>query len=243
MNASIRDVAHTSDAPDRLFIAHYEQLRRMAQRELRYGVRATLGPTTLLHETFLDVSRRASLRFADGGQFMAYAARAMRGLVICHLRNRHAQKRGGGLAVTCLPMETPQAVQGPTQTIEIEKLSQALESLAQIDPRLAECVDLKFFCGYSFKEIAQTRCVAERTVPSRVERGATAAASVDQRLRSGRAGDQRSRVMGHRSASPDRRVHAATSHRLWRHERGVARHPRRAIWRALRHQTGSWFRG
>jgi RNA polymerase sigma factor (TIGR02999 family) len=163
MKAALQDLMHTSDAADQLFIAHYEKLRRMAQRELRYGVRATLGPTTLLHETFLDISRRASLRFADGGQFMAYATRAMRGLVICHLRNRHAQKRGSGLAVACLPAE-PHAAQVPAQSIETEKLSQALECLAQIDPRLAECVDLKFFCGFSFKEIAQTRSVSERTV-------------------------------------------------------------------------------
>ena len=67
----------------------------MAQRELRRNAAVTLSPTTLLHETFLNVSQRECAAFTDRARFMAYAARAMRGLLIDYVRNRQAQKRGG----------------------------------------------------------------------------------------------------------------------------------------------------
>jgi RNA polymerase sigma factor (TIGR02999 family) len=156
---AIMHAAGTGDmgARDRLFAMLYEELHRMAQRELRRGAAVTLSPTTLLHETFLNISHRESLAFGDCGQFMSYAARAMRGLIVDYLRSRHAQKRGGDF-------EMPHAAQEDRQSLEIERLNEALESLAKIDARLAECVDLKFFCGFSFNEIAQLRDVSERTV-------------------------------------------------------------------------------
>ena len=66
---------------ERLFAVLYEELHRMAQRELRRNAAVTLSPTTLLHETFLNVSQREGAVFADRARFMAYAARAMRGLL------------------------------------------------------------------------------------------------------------------------------------------------------------------
>ncbi len=163
---AIMHAAGTGDmeARDRLFATLYEELHRMAKRELRRGAAVTLGPTTLLHETFLNISHRESLAFGDRGQFMSYAARAMRGLIVDYLRSRHAQKRGGDLEITSLPTELPHAVQEDRQSLQIDKLNEALESLAKLDARLAECVDLKFFCGFSFNEIAQLRDVSERTV-------------------------------------------------------------------------------
>jgi RNA polymerase sigma factor (TIGR02999 family) len=163
---AIMHAAGTGDmeARDRLFAMLYEELHRMAQRELRRGAAVTLSPTTLLHETFLNISHRESLAFGDCGQFMSYAARAMRGLIVDYLRSRHAQKRGGEFEITSLPTELPHAAQEDRQSLEIERLNEALESLAKIDARLAECVDLKFFCGFSFNEIAQLRDVSERTV-------------------------------------------------------------------------------
>lgn len=148
-------------AREGLFAALYGELHRMAQRELRRNAAATLSPTTLLHETFLNVAQRESAVFSDRARFMAYAARAMRGLMIDYLRNRNAQKRGGAFEITSLPTELPRGVE---PDIEIEQLNEALDALAKIDPRLAECVDLKFFCGFSFNDIAQMRDVSERTV-------------------------------------------------------------------------------
>ena len=148
---------------DGLFSSFYDELHRRAQWELRQCAPVTLGPTTLLHETFLNISHRESVTFTDHRQFMSYASRAMRGLIIDHYRNRRTQKRGGLLDFTSMPTELPY-VPEDAQSIEVEKLSDALEALATIDVRLAECVDLKFFCGLSFGEIAQLREVSERTV-------------------------------------------------------------------------------
>lgn len=146
-----------------LFTSFYEELHRRAKWELRQGAPLSLGPTTLLHETFLNMSNRDSVSFSDTRQFMAYASRAMRGLIVDHFRNRQAQKRGGQLEFTPLVTDVPQDA-GDSQAIAIEGLGEALESLATIDPRLAECVDMKFFCGLSFVEIARLRDVSERTV-------------------------------------------------------------------------------
>jgi RNA polymerase sigma factor (TIGR02999 family) len=145
---------------EQLFVALYGELHRMAQRQLRFNGASTLSPTTLLHEAYLNISQRDSAPFADRAKFMAYAARAMRGLLIDYLRNRQAQKRGGEFEITSLPTELPQ----PSADAEMAKLSDALDRLAEVDPRLAECVDLKFFCGFSFMDIAAMRAVTERTV-------------------------------------------------------------------------------
>ena len=155
----IRDPA----ALDRLFTSFYDELHRTAQSELKRGVPVTLSPTTLLHETFLNISRRESIEFVNRHQFIYYAARAMRGLIIDYFRNRRAQKRGGRLELTALPTELPQ-VMDDSHGMELDKMNDALEALGKIDARLAECVDLKFFCGLSFGEIADLRDVSERTV-------------------------------------------------------------------------------
>jgi RNA polymerase sigma factor (TIGR02999 family) len=145
---------------EQLFTALYAELHRIAQSELRRNSAATLSPTTLLHETFLSLSVNESAAFADRGQFLSYAARAMRGLLIDYLRTRQAQKRGGLFEITSLPAELSYAA----EDMEMQQLDAALDSLAQVDPRLAECVDLKFFCGFSNAEIADFWQVSERTV-------------------------------------------------------------------------------
>src|SRR5262245_13761740 len=86
-----------------LFEKLYAELHRVARRELlRHAAGASLSATTLLHEAFLDMSERKSLAFPDRARFIAYAARAMRGLIIDYARRRHAQKRGSGFEITCL---------------------------------------------------------------------------------------------------------------------------------------------
>jgi RNA polymerase sigma factor (TIGR02999 family) len=148
------------NARDRLFTTLYDELHRLAQSELRRNSAVTLSPTTLLHETFINFSHRDAA-FVDRSRFMAYAARVMRGLLIDYLRSRQARKNGGEFEITSLPTELPAA---QNEDIETEKIGVALDELAKIDPRLAECVDLKFFCGFSLIDIAQMRNVSERTV-------------------------------------------------------------------------------
>jgi len=146
---------------DHYFSLLYDELHRVATRELRRNAGVTLSPTTLLHETFLNVSLRESAELADRPRFMAYASRAMRGLIIDYLRRGNAQKRGHGFEIVPLTGEPQREARGD---VELERLREALEALAIMEPRLAQCVDLKFFCGFSFCEIAELWSVSERTV-------------------------------------------------------------------------------
>jgi RNA polymerase sigma factor (TIGR02999 family) len=152
--------AGDAGAREALFTILYAELHKLAQRQLRRNSALTLSPTTLLHETYLDMSSRAAA-FPDHARFLAYASRAMRGLIIDYVRDRSAQKRGGDFEITVLPTELPQ---GAESDAELTRLSDALDALAQIDARLAQVVDLKFFCGLSFAEIAAALGTSERTV-------------------------------------------------------------------------------
>jgi RNA polymerase sigma factor (TIGR02999 family) len=151
-----------SSAAAALFAALYSELHRLAKRELgRHGFAVTLSATTLLHEAYLDMAGRDAAAFPDRARFMSYAARVMRGLIIDHARNRQAQKRGGQFEITSMGVEVAENV---VDDREMKRLSDALDELAKVDSTLTEIVDLKFFCGFSFAEIAAMRGVSERTV-------------------------------------------------------------------------------
>jgi RNA polymerase sigma factor (TIGR02999 family) len=151
-----------SGAAGALFAALYSELHRLAKRELgRHGFAVSLGATTLLHEAYLDMAARNGPSFPDRPRFMTYAARVMRGLIIDHARNRHAQKRGGQFEITSMGVEVAENV---VDHVVMTRLSDALDDLAKVDSALTEIVDLKFFCGFSFAEIAAMRGVSERTV-------------------------------------------------------------------------------
>ena len=154
--------AGTADPRIDLFTALYGQLRQIAQSALRRsGRQLTVSPTTLLHEAYLKISARDALQFPDRARFMAYASRAMRRLVIDFVRERQALKRGGAFEITSMPTEAGDLAAGG---LELTRISGALDELASMDAALAELVDLKFFCGFSFAEIGAMRSVCERTV-------------------------------------------------------------------------------
>jgi RNA polymerase sigma factor (TIGR02999 family) len=162
--AALIDHAEKGDksAADALFTLLYAELRRLARIQLaRSSGESTLGTTTLLHEAYLRMSAGGPADFPDRARFMAYAARAMRGLILNHARDRRAQKRGGD--VTFLPLDD--APEDPAlQRLDLEQVAAAMDELAVVEPRLAQVVDLKFFCGFSFAEIAAMWGVSERTV-------------------------------------------------------------------------------
>jgi RNA polymerase sigma factor (TIGR02999 family) len=154
--------AGNADGRVDLFTALYAQLRQIAQSALRRsGPQLTVSPTTLLHEAYLKISSRDALQFPDHARFMAYASRAMRRLVIDFVRERHALKRGAAFEITSMPTE---AADSAVNELELKRISDALDELATVDGALAELVDLKFFCGFSFAEIGAMRAVSERTV-------------------------------------------------------------------------------
>jgi RNA polymerase sigma factor (TIGR02999 family) len=151
-----------TDAQQQLFALLYEELRRIAHRELQRaaGV-ATLSPTTLLHEVYLNLYKREGISFQDRAHFLAYACRAMRGLVIDYARSRQTLKRGAAFEITSLKVEQHDQVVEPE---ELQRLGDAIDQLAAINPRLAQVVDLKYFSGFSFGDIAQMWGISQRTV-------------------------------------------------------------------------------
>jgi len=151
-------------AAEQLFTTLYDELHRLARHNLRKGDAAlTLGATTLLHEAYLNIVGQDDLAFPDRARFLAYASRAMRRLVIDFGRRRQAKKRGKEFEITLVGDEppSPDAVQAAK---ELDRLGDALDELSALEPGLTQLVDLHFFCGYTFGEIAVLRGVSERTV-------------------------------------------------------------------------------
>jgi RNA polymerase sigma factor (TIGR02999 family) len=149
-------------ARDELFALLYGELHRLAERHLRRGGDGlTLGATTLVHEAWLSMAS-AGAEFPDQARFFGYASRAMRGLMIDFARRRRARKRGRDVEITLVDDAAP--APDDDASGELEALGDALDELGEVDGSLAELVDLHFFCGFSFAEIAGFRGVSERTV-------------------------------------------------------------------------------
>jgi RNA polymerase sigma factor (TIGR02999 family) len=167
---AIGELIRATDAGDtakagELFAALYRELHAIAERELSRGGRdLTLSPTTLLHEAYLDLAGRGGVHFPDEARFLAYASRTMRNLLIDYVRRRRAIKRGGEFALTTLPEDAPNPLLPAAEPLE--RLSEALEALERVDARLANVVDLHFFCGFPLVDIARLRGVTDRTVQS-----------------------------------------------------------------------------
>jgi RNA polymerase sigma factor (TIGR02999 family) len=165
MNAAERGDGVAADA---LFNTLYSELHGLAKRELaRKGRPASLSVTTLLHETYLDISARDRAAFPDQARFMGYAAQVMRGIIIDYARRRRALKRGGEFRITSLEDDH---FANPAEVNQLSLIDDALNQLAKVEPELAEVVDLKFFCGFSFAEIGTMQRLSERTVQRRWEK-------------------------------------------------------------------------
>ncbi|HMF95837.1 MAG TPA: ECF-type sigma factor [Vicinamibacterales bacterium] len=167
--AAAREPAPAVDNTDALFNELYSELHRLAQRALR-GQRwfAGLGVTTLLHEAYLAISGKPDVGFEDHARFLGYAARVMRGLIIDDVRRQRAQKRGGLFEITALRTFHAESV---ADRHTLLRINDALDELAEVEPELAEVIELKFFCGLSFGEIAGLRGVSERTIQRHWEKG------------------------------------------------------------------------
>lgn len=148
------------DAQNRLFSLLYAELRRCAHRQLA-GDGETLSTTALVHETYVKLIAAERLRLDSRQHFMALAARAMRQVLVDHARRVGAGKRGGGAAFVTLDDRLPDT---PSEAAEVLALDQALGELEKIDERAARVVQLHFFGGLGFGEIAELEGLNERTV-------------------------------------------------------------------------------
>jgi RNA polymerase sigma factor (TIGR02999 family) len=150
-------------ARDALFAAAYSGLQQLARARLRQGGRSTLLDTrSLVHESYLRCVQSGSLRAEDRRAFFAYASQVMRSVIVTAARERAAEKRGGGHRPVTLSEQISDEV--PDGGQDILRVHEALESLEQVDARLAQVVQMRYFGGYSEQEIADTLEVTERTV-------------------------------------------------------------------------------
>jgi RNA polymerase sigma factor (TIGR02999 family) len=148
-------------AMDQLFAEVYDQLKRLARRELASGPNPTLNTTGLVHELYLKLTLPDTLLLRDRGHFFAVAARAMRQIVIDHARRRHAEKRGG--LQTAVTLDDSMAAES-LDVLNLIHLDTALDRLQTLEPKLAELVELRYFAGLSIEQIAGLRGVTTRTI-------------------------------------------------------------------------------
>jgi RNA polymerase sigma factor (TIGR02999 family) len=160
----IHDVAaRRPSARDALYAAAYPELRRLARARLRDGGRNTfLDTTALVHESYLRFLRAGQLRLDDRRAFFGYAGKVMRSVIVDAVRERQAERRGGGVGPVTL--DTAAADGLPGGEAEVLQVHEALLALEQAEPRLAQVVEMRYFGGYSELEIAQTLSLTERTV-------------------------------------------------------------------------------
>jgi len=140
-------------AADRLFAHVYDALRQLARARLRhFRPGDTLNTTALVHEVYLRLIEPNRVAPEDRAHFFALAARAMRFVLVDTARERTSQKRGGGAPI--LQLDAVQAA-AEARADELLALDEALDTLRSFDKRLAELVDLRFFGGYTYDEIAE----------------------------------------------------------------------------------------
>lgn len=147
-------------APSAAFAAAYDRLKAMAHREIDRAPPGTVGTTELVHELYLRLGDE--LRFGAPEQFFAYAARAIRHILVDRARHRVSQKAGGDLRAVTL---TDRAVDALAAEPELAlALDRALDELTLAHPRAARVVELHYFAGLDLARVAELLGVVRRTV-------------------------------------------------------------------------------
>jgi RNA polymerase sigma factor (TIGR02999 family) len=150
------------DANEAQWVALYPALKQLARSRLRRSGPGTLLDTTgLVNECYLRVAGAGALSAASPGQFMAYAARVMRSVVVDLIRERQAQRRGGDLQRVTLNTAVMDAAGAADEPLRIDE---ALKALAALEPRLCQVVEMRYFAGLTEAEIGEALGVTERTV-------------------------------------------------------------------------------
>ena len=149
-------------ALDQLSKQVYDELRRMARRHMKGERRdITLQTTALVHEVYLRLVDVTKVEWQQRAQFFAIAAQMMRRILVDAARERASHKRGGGVVHVNLD-ET--AVMGPERHRSMVALDDALAAFAEVAPRQAKVVELRYFGGLQEEEIVEVLKISPRTV-------------------------------------------------------------------------------
>jgi RNA polymerase sigma factor (TIGR02999 family) len=143
----------------------YDQLRQLARRFMRREREGhTLQATAVVHEAFVRLVDM-EVNWQDRGHFYAIASRLMRRILVDHAKAKRRSKRGGDVLIRPLEsLEDVEAIPATTSDINILEIDDALERLGQHEPRLAQTVELHYFGGLTYQEVAETLQVSETTV-------------------------------------------------------------------------------
>jgi RNA polymerase sigma factor (TIGR02999 family) len=151
-------------AQEKLYAAAYAELHALATQRLQgsSGPLTLLNPTSLVHETVLRVLGAPTQQFPSSQHFLAYAARAMRSVVVDLIRQRQTLRHGAG--AVHLTLDTAADAADIVAADQALRVHEALHELAQLEPRLATVVELRYFGGLEDTEIAQALDLTVRTV-------------------------------------------------------------------------------
>lgn len=159
-----RASAGDAAAVQQLFAALYPDIRRIARARLAEAGGITgLNTTALVHEGFLKMAANEGLQGQQRVQFFAYVGRALRSVVLDHVRAQAAEKRGGGLHMVTLS-HADEAVQDSPLGPDLALLDAAIARMRELDEALSQTVEMHFFTGMTIAEIAEAREISTRTV-------------------------------------------------------------------------------
>ncbi len=150
-----------AEAFPKLVALSYEDLRAIAHRRLMAGGGGDLATTALVHEVFLRLVGNSGGEWQSRAHFYAFAAKAMRHILVDHARRTQAQRRGGGMVRLELDEGSVAADQGFEDVLGVDE---ALARLAERHPRMAHVVELRFFGGLTMDEVARVLDTSTRTV-------------------------------------------------------------------------------
>jgi RNA polymerase sigma factor (TIGR02999 family) len=154
--------AARNHALDEAFVAWYPELKKMAHARLsRSGVHGAMQTTALVHDSYLKLAGSGQSTFANRLQFLAYASRTLRSIVVDAVREERALRRGGDRDLVTLDTA---ALEGFAEEVDVETVNLALDDLAKLDPALARMVEMRFFGGMTGEEIGEVLGMSLRSV-------------------------------------------------------------------------------
>ena|SRR5579883_1574342 len=168
MESGIADLIAGANAGDamsrqRLFARLYDELKRLARRQLSQNGASTLDTTGLVHEAYLKLVGADEIAVNNRAHVLALAGKAMREVLVDHARTRNAEKRGAGAAMVTFERAADVAEDSMSPE-DLLRLNDAIEIVANNEPRLVSLIELRVFAGLELAEISALQSISERTL-------------------------------------------------------------------------------